>query len=437
MVNKRIEKYAIFSDGFRGIPDGWHNLRSCNFLVGENSTGKSSFIQLVELIDSRAHMAFLDVLGVVTGIETASDVCSRASRATSTTIGFLIKERDSEGRQRERSSFGRLATYKKIGDDLQLIRLTVFADNEVVRLKLVGNQLRYKSDKFQYLDDLSHSENGARLSEFHRAAGVRFKRFSDDFDASADGGSSVWLEAIRSAAQNPSKMLSSLYGRVAPLNCVHYGPMRSKFRRLYYGIRREFSSTGEHFAFVMRHAATQSAKVLSSVEQFGSESGLFDKISITPVRTPVNDRPFAFQVERSGSFFYVDELGYGVGQILPIVGDIAYAPHDVSFLIEQPELHLHPKAQAALGNIFYEKAVTGGALVIETHSDFIIDRFRMAAKSKEGDARFQIMYFDKDGQGRNRCSEIEILPDGSLTDVPDGYRQFFVNEGIDKFEALQ
>ena len=47
------------------------------------------------------------------------------------------------------------------------------------------------------------------------------------------------------------------------------------------------------------------------------------------------------------------------------------------FLLQQPEVHLHPQAQAALGTLFCQVAAGGRQLIIETHSDYIIDRVRM------------------------------------------------------------
>ena len=47
------------------------------------------------------------------------------------------------------------------------------------------------------------------------------------------------------------------------------------------------------------------------------------------------------------------------------------------FLLQQPEVHLHPSAQAALGSLFCQVAAAGKQLIVETHSDHVIDRIRM------------------------------------------------------------
>lgn len=173
MVNQRLEKYAIYSKDFKGLPDGWHNLRRCNFLVGENSTGKSSFLQLIELMESRAHMVFLDFLGTVEGIDTVSDVCSRISGAKETTIGFLIKEHpDDEGNSKIK---GRLITYKAVNDNFIITKLTAIQDNAALRLKRQSKKISYRSDVFQYDPELLHTQNGRKLEELHLNTSDRFR----------------------------------------------------------------------------------------------------------------------------------------------------------------------------------------------------------------------------------------------------------------------
>ncbi|MDH5453631.1 MAG: hypothetical protein OEX14_09785, partial [Paracoccaceae bacterium] len=87
-------------------------------------------------------------------------------------------------------------------------------------------------------------------------------------------------------------------------------------------------------------------------------------------------------------------------------------------------------------DVFQTATENGGAFVIETHSDFIIDRFRLLKKKSKDESRAQIIYFEKGEDGKNRSFEIDIKSDGSLADTPEGYRSFFLNESVEKFENL-
>jgi hypothetical protein len=433
MVNKRLEKYALFSKDFKGLPNGWHNLRSCNFLVGENSTGKSSFLQLIELIDSRSHMLFLDILGAVEGIESVFDVCSRISGSRETTIGFLIKERSEEDQQQIIRA--RLITYKAFRDDLIVTKVTIVHNEKVLRLKRGRNRILYRYDTFEYNPSVRHSQNGAVIEKIHSNTSDRFSQHHEvEWETQPDNWS--WLEAINAASRN-EKGKSRLSGlRYPPLGCLTHGPMRSKTRRLHHGSKTQFSSTGEHTPYMLRDVLTGSPELAESINDFGRVSGLFDEIVVNTINTKVKDKPFVLQVRKSDKYFYVDELGFGVGQVLPIITDISFYPKGTSFLIQQPELHLHPKAQAALGDVFFNATESGSSLVVETHSDFIIDRFRMALTKSKSKIRSQVIYFDKSSDGHNSAHEIEINTDGAFVDPPDNFRSFFLKESIDKFELL-
>lgn len=74
---------------------------------------------------------------------------------------------------------------------------------------------------------------------------------------------------------------------------------------------------------------------------------------------------------------------------------------------------------------------TDSKFIIETHSDYIIDRFRTAYrdnKVKPENADAQVVFFERTAKG-NRLYPIEILPDGELSEgQPKGYREFFLRE---------
>ncbi|KTT72884.1 hypothetical protein NS319_03945 [Sphingomonas sanguinis] len=117
--------------------------------------------------------------------------------------------------------------------------------------------------------------------------------------------------------------------------------------------------------------------------------------------------------------------------------DTMYSMHfgNPSLLMQQPELHLHPVAQAALGTYLAECSFKGLRPVIETHSSYLIDRVRaeirdfeeseLKPKHKKFDA--EIIFCEKISSG-NKATHIPILDDGTLEDAPDSYHEFFVEE---------
>ena len=124
-------------------------------------------------------------------------------------------------------------------------------------------------------------------------------------------------------------------------------------------------------------------------------------------------------------------VGYGVSQSLPVIVELFMRSSGQWFAIQQPEVHLHPKAQAALGDLFFRSAVSDNKkFLIETHSDYTIDRFRInyRKKNKKVLPKSQIIFFERD-KDVNKAYRIQIDEKGELpVDQPAGYRKFFIKE---------
>jgi predicted ATPase len=74
-------------------------------------------------------------------------------------------------------------------------------------------------------------------------------------------------------------------------------------------------------------------------------------------------------------------VGFGLTQLFPILVAILAARKDDILLIENPEVHLHPKAQQDIGTLLARVANTGVQVIVETHSDHVLNGIRIAVKS--------------------------------------------------------
>jgi predicted ATPase len=83
------------------------------------------------------------------------------------------------------------------------------------------------------------------------------------------------------------------------------------------------------------------------------------------------------------TYVSIAEVGFGVSQILPIIAVSLLSPVDSLLIFEQPEIHLHPRAQAGLGELFLCLARTGRRVLVETHSDHLINRLRRRVAEDE------------------------------------------------------
>ncbi len=85
-------------------------------------------------------------------------------------------------------------------------------------------------------------------------------------------------------------------------------------------------------------------------------------------------------------------VGFGITYVLPILIALLKAKEGDLILLENPEAHLHPKAQRLLGELLVKAASTGAQIILETHSDHILNGIRICTRKQYIDAR-QIRFF--------------------------------------------
>ena len=116
-------------------------------------------------------------------------------------------------------------------------------------------------------------------------------------------------------------------------------------------------------------------------------------------------------------------VGVGVSQVLPILVMCLLAEGDSVLLFEQPELHLHPKVQTLLGDFFLSMTLMDRQCIIETHSEYLINRLRFrAATATAGEVANRIkMYFVEKHDGSSQFKQVKVNEFGAIEDWPEGF----------------
>ena len=217
-------------------------------------------------------------------------------------------------------------------------------------------------------------------------------------------------------------------------------PIRSRPRRTYDPIRVTQDPEGEYIpsylASLSRRRSAEWHKVKTALEAFGQGSGLFEEISVRTFGDTDGD-PFQIMVRLPGDSSQVHlrnlmDVGYGVSQSLPVLTELLSDSAPSTYLLQQPEVHLHPTAQAALGSLFCNIAAKGVQMLVETHSDYLLDRVRMDVRDGKGEQTLKpedvsILYFERSGASV-RIYPIWLDENGNVRDAPDSYGEFFMSE---------
>jgi hypothetical protein len=132
----------------------------------------------------------------------------------------------------------------------------------------------------------------------------------------------------------------------------------------------------------------------------------------------------------------LSQVGFGVSQAAPIIVQGFLSPEKSCMLIEQPEIHLHPAAQADLGDLFIEIMRGGKQLFVETHSEHLILRIRRRVAEGVIDAKdVQILFVDKGAQG-STITPLDLDSRGQISNWPKGFFEEGYAESIKIVEAV-
>ena len=215
-------------------------------------------------------------------------------------------------------------------------------------------------------------------------------------------------------------------------------PVRSRPRRTYDPARPYRDPEGENIPSYLANMSRQNVSewitLKTNLEEFGRDSGLFDEIHIDSLGNTTGS-PFQVQIRKrlrntQGNRRNLIDVGYGVSQALPVITELLNPEPPPLFLLQQPEVHLHPSAQASLGGLFCSVASRDRQLVVETHSDFILDRILLDIRDKKTNLTaddVSILYFEPNDLDVTIHS-LQIDDRATIIDPPDSYRRFFMDE---------
>ena len=117
----------------------------------------------------------------------------------------------------------------------------------------------------------------------------------------------------------------------------------------------------------------------------------------------------------------LNQVGFGISQLLPIIVLILTSKKEDIILIENPEVHLHPKLQAFFIDLCLFAINNGRKIIVETHSEHIINRIRLSIKkTKDNLEKVNIIFFENADTGIKHTN-IELKDDGRISNWPQDF----------------
>ena len=136
--------------------------------------------------------------------------------------------------------------------------------------------------------------------------------------------------------------------------------------------------------------------------------GLIDSFAVVEIGSGTNLYELRVAVAGFSTSVSITDVGFGVSQVLPVLVQVFYAPTDTPVILEQPEIHLHPAAQSALGDVLLGAMKDNGSeLIVETHSEHLLHRIQLRIAEERISKDDVALYFIEAGEGRSEIHQTQ------------------------------
>ncbi|HIK09068.1 MAG TPA: AAA family ATPase [Oscillatoriaceae cyanobacterium M33_DOE_052] len=134
----------------------------------------------------------------------------------------------------------------------------------------------------------------------------------------------------------------------------------------------------------------------------------------------------------------IADVGFGVSQVLPVLVALLVAEPGQLVYLEQPEIHLHPKAQAALAEILAEAANREVRVVVETHSDLLLRRVQsLVAEGTISPEKVKLHWFERQENGMTVVKSADLDEAGAFGEWPADFADVAIAEESRYLDAAE
>ena len=212
---------------------------------------------------------------------------------------------------------------------------------------------------------------------------------------------------------------------------IHLPGLRGNPQRTYpvAAVEATFPGSFEsYFASVIRHWQAEGNKdKLRMLNNDLVRLGLTSNV----VAEPINDTQVELRVNRfkqsqgTGSkddMVNIADVGLGVSQTLPVLVALHVAENGQLLYLEQPELHLHPRAQYGLAEVLADAAMRGNHMVVETHSSLLLLGIQtLVAEGKLPPELVKLHWFTSAEDGSTEVTSADLDANGAFGDWPEDF----------------
>jgi hypothetical protein len=217
----------------------------------------------------------------------------------------------------------------------------------------------------------------------------------------------------------------ALWGIESILDRLHFiGPLREEPRRVYElsGEPPDEVGTRGEYAPEIVYRWRNNKRRMREIQRWLRLFGFSEELEFESVGTGGFSLALLREGGRAASTFV--DTGVGLSQVLPLVVQGLVAEKDEWLIIEQPEVHLNPRLQAALADLFAAVVARGVHLVVESHSEHLLMRLRRLVAERKVHSDAVGLYFVEQVSGVSRVRDVPVGREGRI-DPKAWPREFF------------
>jgi len=404
-------------------------------LFGTNSSGKTSILQFLLLLkqtkDATDRSIALELNGDLVKLGTITDAIHRHQEERSITFAVDLSLPS------ELTLFDPEAIRRTVIAKSQ--RLAIESEITVRQRAPYGRMLRYRFGPLAFAL-ASKNGDGAQFDLSEEGHGFRLKRTTGrKWPLPGPIKSYAFPDQARTYFQNTSFLSDLESAYEAAIDRIYYlGPLRDYPYRDYLWARSRPSDVGQkgERAIDAILAATDAGwrgnlKLKAHHKSFQEiiahwlkEMGLIHSFKVTEIARDSNRWQARLQTRPGAAEVLLTDVGFGVSQVLPVITLLYYVPEGSTVILEQPEIHLHPLAQAHLADVILNVAQHRKVqVIVESHSEHLLLRLqrRIAEDERGATGRDVKLYFCDLVDGRSSMVPLELDLWGQILNWPKNF----------------
>ena len=159
--------------------------------------------------------------------------------------------------------------------------------------------------------------------------------------------------------------------------------------------------------------------IVAGVSKYLARMQIAERLEVCPLGRSTR---YAIVVHHDGVAANLKDVGIGISQVLPVLTLAHFAPPGSTVLLEEPEIHLHPLAQAVLAELFVEISRTRQIqFIVETHSEHLFRRLQTLIAGQSLTVEDCAMYFVERDGARALLRTLEANSFGAITNWPEKF----------------